>query len=521
MGREQVVRFGRMGLAGVVTVVALAACSGKDDAPAKPDAGQPADTQAQTDATADAAADAQALPEPVAAPAPLYNDTTVTAWAPGTVLALTDQPTRRGLRELRGLIHAHSPYSHDACDGDPFPGGKINQPCWEDFRRDFCTVRHDFVFLTDHPTHFAEYEFPDVLLYDPARGDQLYKDKAGQDFANLAFCKDWRPQFIFAGSESSESMPAGLHGHVGNKAERERFYGEQSKEAFDRLHQAGAVMLYAHTENRSDSDILDLPNDGFEMYNLHANLMKRLADAVTMAGVLTEPEEKMHPDLAMLGILWEDPIYLDRWASVLAKGGRRVTTLGSDCHRNSLPALLSDGERVDSYRRMMLWFSNHLLVTPEADGSVKPEALQTALLQRRLYGVFEAFGYAEGFDFVAAKPGTAGEQQVFEMGDVVPLVGGVTLQVRVPTVAKLAPGAELPVLTTRLLRATQQDGAGAWVEVARHIGPGVLQATVTEAGAYRAEVRIQPKHLKAWLGSQQQLADKEQVWVYANALYVE
>jgi hypothetical protein len=491
----------------------LGGCSDPAKKPASKDVG--VEDTAGTDVAVQT--DTAVGPPEVPSPLPLYQDVTWTSWSPGKVLALTDKPVRRGLRELRGLIHAHSPYSHDACDNEPFDkDGKINQACWEDFRRDFCQVRHDFVFLTDHPTHFAEHEFPDVLLYDKARGDQLYNDKSGQAFANQAFCQGFRPQLIFAGAESSESMPTGLHGHVGNQQDRQRFYNEQSKEAFDKLHDTGAVILYAHTENRSDADILDFPLDGFEMYNLHANLMTRLADAVAIAGVLLAEGETMHPDLAMLGIVYEDPIYLTRWASVLSQGAKRVTTMGSDCHRNSLPMLLADGERVDSYRRMMGWFSNHLLVTPQADGSVQPEALQAALKNRRLYGVFEVLGYPEGFDFVASKQ--AGDQQtVYEMGDVVPLSGGVTLQVRVPTVARLDPAVTAPELETRILKAT----ATGWQEVALHKGQGVLQVAVKEPGAYRAEVRLKAKHLLNWLGSKPDLADKQLVWIYANALYVQ
>ena len=41
---------------------------------------------------------------------------------------------------------------------------------------------------------------------------------------------------------------------------------------------------------------------------------------------------------------------------------RAVTTVGTDCHRNTFPQLLPDGERIDSYRRMMLW-TNDVLVS--------------------------------------------------------------------------------------------------------------------------------------------------------------
>ena len=44
-------------------------------------------------------------------------------------------------------------------------------------------------------------------------------------------------------------------------------------------------------------------------------------------------------------------------------GSAGVTTLGTDAHRNSLNFPWSDGERIDSWRRMNRWFSNHLLTT--------------------------------------------------------------------------------------------------------------------------------------------------------------
>ncbi|MCP4503633.1 MAG: hypothetical protein GY822_27185 [Deltaproteobacteria bacterium] len=82
-------------------------------------------------------------------------------------------------------------------------------------------------------------------------------------------------------------------------------------------------------------------------------------------------------DLTLLRIYTEDQRYLDTWSKVLARDVKRVTTMGSDCHRNTFPGLLPDGERMDSYRRMMSWFTNHLLIRAEDDGpSTTPTSKQ-------------------------------------------------------------------------------------------------------------------------------------------------
>src|SRR5688572_5888116 len=48
--------------------------------------------------------------------APIATDPT---WSPGTVFSSAKAPNARGLIDMRGLIHAHSVYSHDACDETP------------------------------------------------------------------------------------------------------------------------------------------------------------------------------------------------------------------------------------------------------------------------------------------------------------------------------------------------------------------------------------------------------------------
>ena len=450
----------------------------------------------------------------LAAPAPLYLAPTWPdeLWQPSRVLMAVTGPTRRGLIDARGIIHAHSAYSHDACDGKGFDeSGNINEPCVNDFRDDLCKVGHEFVMITDHSSHFREHPFPDVLLYRAAKGDKLV-ERDGKPVANRVACANGRWPLLLAGGETSASMPVGLEGHVpGDDAARASAYGDKTAEAYAKLKAQGAVVLIAHTEDWEADELVSMPLDGFEMYNLHANMVARMADALKLMTIALskEPNVAPHPDLSLLPLIWEDDRYLSRWGTVLAKGVKRVTTMGTDCHRNTLNYKIADNERVDSYRRMMLWFSNHLLVTPKADGSIDDRSLKDALRAGRLYGAFEVLGYPEGFDYAAVADG-----KIAEMGDTVSLAKGVELRVRMPKVAYLDPKVAAPVLRARVLKAVD----GGWQEVA--VGGGNLAFAVTEAGAYRAEVRMVPRHLLGWLGSLVEVAETEMVWIYANAIYV-
>ena len=399
-------------------------------------------------------------------------------WAPGTVYPSLPAANARGLLDLRGLIHAHSPYSHDACDGEPLIDGLPDPVCMEDLRRGLCQVQHDFAMFTDHDDSGGDTDFMDLLLHEPDRGDVLVS-RDGDPVASWAACPEpGKTTLIMAGMEAS-LMPVGLERHTDRRYDR-----QPTAEAVEVFKEAGAVVLLQHTEDWTVDQMVDLGVDGFEMFNLHANTVQGANQVLEMLFRVTEGRPGLpHPDLFIVPWISEDPRYLERWSQVLARGVRRVGTMGTDCHRNTFEALLEDGERGDSYRRMMMSFSNHLLVRPEGDGSWDDRHLKEALRAGRLYGVFELLGYAEGFDFVGQG------ETLAEMGDEVRLGDRVTLSVTQPQVRHLDQEVEMPALRTRLLRATE---AG-WVEVAA--GPGDLRVEVTEPGAYRAEVRMQPRHL--------------------------
>ncbi len=439
--------------------------------------------------------------------APMKDPPLPPPWQP-SVAYRTPATLKRGLLDRRGLIHAHSVHSHDACDGKPFTdAGTYDLDCNADFRRGVCQAGHDFVFLTDHPDSFTDVEFPDTLLYDAQAGDALVM-RNGQSTASWMKCPDAGPALLMAGAESDSMMPVGLEGHVADRAA----YSGDLPTHYDAVKAKGALALIAHPESMTVDALATLPIDGFEMYNLHAN---SLLNVGTLAELALQVDRKEfdgmpHPDLFLAAyVKFEDDRYLSTWGSVLARGVKRVTTLGTDCHRNTFPPLMQDGERVDSYRRMMLGFSNHVLVQARADGTWDDAELKAGLKAGRLYGAFEYLGYPVGFDAFATEDGVTRE-----IGETVSLAKKPKLTVVMPSVQNLDPKAEAPVLRARWLKAKD----GGWDVMAE--GAGNVDFTPTEAGAYRAEIRMVAKHLIPFVGRRRDFLKAERPWVYANAIYV-
>src|SRR5690606_20784677 len=125
-----------------------------------------------------------------------------------------------------------------------------------------------------------------------------------------------------------------------------------------------------------------------EIYNLHANVAPDIrhehlglppADFLGPLLEFANARLRMPPDLAVLAFLAENQPALDRWDALLAEGVRITGTAGCDAHENAIRTILADGERADSYRRMMIWVQNHLLVD-----DVTPEAIDEALTSGRV-----------------------------------------------------------------------------------------------------------------------------------------
>lgn len=441
---------------------------------------------------------------------PMKMEPPVARWSPGLVFRTERGPTARGFLDRKGLVHAHSIYSHDACDGQPKnDAGVYDVDCLADFRRDLCKAQHDFVFLTDHGDSFIDNEFPDVLLYRPAEGDTLVTHGAGPT-ANRLACPNADPVLVMAGTETGGGMPVGLERHAGTPATRRASYGKDEF-AIAAAKDAGAVALVAHTEDYTPEELVSLPLDGFEMFNLHRNTLQNVgiaAELVIGKVSMGDFEGLPHPDAFFTAFNLDDQTYLSTWGTVFARGVKRVTTMGTDCHRNTFRDKLQDGERIDSYRRMMIMFSNHLLV--RADAEVDDRALKEALRARRLYGTFEFLGTPDGFDFFATEGA-----QTKEIGDSVSLAAGASLEVKTPRVRDLDPSAPAPAITTRLFRAKE----GGWDEVASTTEP-TLRHVPTQPGVYRVEVRMVPSHLKPHIGKRSDFVRAERPWVMTNAIWV-
>jgi hypothetical protein len=401
----------------------------------------------------------------------------------------------------RGIVHSHSPYSHDACDDEPFIGGVRNEQCYRECREGMCLTAQDFVFLTDHDDLFAEYEYPEVLLYK--EGDLLI-ERGGKPVANRLQCPGGSQVIVAAGTET-EMMPIGLEHHVGETiAERRAAYNASGPEAVRALQDAGALVFLQHTEGWDIDTILSLPIDGIECFNLHYNLLQNVGAALEMLVALDEdPDSVPIPELGIITVFVENHLDLERWA-IASLERPTPAIIATDVHRNTFPAPTWDGERIDSFRRMMHWFSNYVLVPP---GELDDRILKEAIAKGRMYGGFDYLGYPVGFDF----HGEAGGN-VYEMGDHPP--DGVELIVTLPEVYKLDPDATPPTVTGRILKARDD---GTWEEV--DSGDGDLACTAGP-GVYRAEVRTVPRHLKEWLGSESRRWLVEYIWIYSNPIYV-
>lgn len=436
-------------------------------------------------------------------PKPPGFEWTPGAWHPGDYSATPRAPNARGFLDRKGLVHAHSVNSHDACDGNPRPNGVPDPVCLAELKKAFCATKLDFSFMTEHSESLNDIDFRDVLL------SETYVERGGAPVAGWSACEGSDPVMVLAGGEYGSPigplMPVGIERHIGPTAqERQAAYGGQTADAINQVKSIGGVSLVAHTEDWTVENLTTLPLDGFEMFNLHANAIAGASELIGLLGKIDDEGVRLpHPDLVFVSVVNEDPAYLSRWGSVLARGAKRVTTMGSDCHRNTFRQILADGDRVDSYRRVMGWFSNHLLVQPGPDGKWDDLLLKEALRSGRLYGVFDMLGSPVGFEYYSGAS---------EMGAEVAV--GATLHVSVPALDRLDPKVEAPVITARLLRAKE----GGWDVVAT--STSAIDHVADTAGAYRAEIRIKPRHLKPYLGDEEAIAEADLIWIYGNAIYV-
>lgn len=472
-------------------------------------------------------------------------------------------PAQRGWIETSGILHLHSPWSHDACDDDPLDtNGQPKAWCLADLRADMCSAPHTFYNLTDHRTHMADQPFEDLFHVDAAAGDRLLYTADGGILANEITCDAGptpRKIWLTVGLEGSHNMPIGLSDHL----EDPDLYGvgfgdgtdlELQLAEIDAVHTRGGLAMLAHAEEDDVTveRLLELGLDGLELYNAHSNIGTLIdthpLKAMKLEGWLPGAEDAPESDylaLLMFPNMAQEP--RQKWDRVLPL--RELNgVIGTDVHQNvflptaycSIPELartcerlarklpntvayleeggpvpLADGDRLDSYLRMFRWFSNHVWVrelgiTPALD----------ALAVGRGQVVFDILGRPEGWDLVA----TLDHQTYAEQGAVVSWRPGWTLHAVLPTLG--ATDTRGDVWTPE-----QQAQAEIRARVLKIDVNGVEEvATLTEArpsvdlpveepAVYRMEVLIRPHHLEPLLGAQPQLAHREYDWVWTNPLY--
>ena len=421
----------------------------------------------------------------------------------------------------RGIVHLHSPYSHDACDDDPRPGGAPNEPCLAHLRDALCTTKIDYANLTDHDDTMADEEFTTLFSM---RGTDTTVMRGANQIASRIHCADGHTVQVTIGGEN-DLMPIMLDRHVtGSVSERHAIYNGNDAAASAAFRDAGGLVWVAHTESKEISTLREVEPDGIEVYNLHANIDPNIREqylgldsASAIAGAVEFADTNAghpEPDLAVLAFLTPNQPAIAKWQTLLGEGRHIAITAGSDAHENALPIMLADGERGDSYRRVMRWFGNIALVTDPTDVDQVKAALRTG----RNYAVFEILGTPDGFDTYVTGGGTT-----YELGSTVPSTGTPVLHVDIPVVRGLDPSLPLPAIVAKVFWI---DRAGVVQQVANVDGQissnGQVNVNLGAPGAYRVEITMVPRHLGPYLHDLgTEMAEVELPWIYTSPFYVE
>ena len=448
-------------------------------------------------------------------------------WKGGHITTQAELSSIRGMHPHRGIAHLHSPWSHDACDGDGLPNGAPDEECLADLRIGLCSTAMDFAYLTDHPAYAADQAWDELLL---ARDNDtlLFDDETGSPHAISIDCDAvdgatiteghsvlWMPGF------EDELMPVGLHQHASaDLTEADAIYNEASADSIAAEQAAGGIVFMAHSEGKEIDTLQELVAaglNGIEIFNLHAMFdpEKRTEDLgldgtgwITDIQPFTSDDGTAEPDLFFLGVHQEQTVSIEKW-DALHQTTSVIGLAGTDAHQNVLPIELRDGDRGDSYRRMMRWFSNILLVDATgAEGQTTPQDLDEALSAGRLYVAFEVLGTPTTVDFHYETD--AGD--IVEMGSTVTGSGGEsmgTLHVACPTLSASSPqGPNSPAIAVSVFR-----NGELWQEDCGNFA-------VADAGVYRIRVDIVPHHLEPFLGDDPDPWIKTYPWVYSNPIYV-
>lgn len=413
----------------------------------------------------------------------------------------------RGMVPLRTIVHLHSPLSHDACDSAGYVDGALDEACLDDLRAALCRTAVDVAWVTDHPDHAATLPWESRLPSRP--GDTLLTGEDGGAIGFTVACDEPERAPIWLPGSEDALMPVGLRRTVHPDLTTEHWLlNERSPEAIAAFRDAGSVVFVNHTEGYERDELLALQDAGVagvEVFNLHAAFDPRIRGAdlgLDPAGWLqdvspfTLGEGTAEPDLFVLGVLDRQEPSIAHWDAMSARG-RTVGVVGTDAHQNVMPIPLRDGERGDSFRRMLRWMSNVVLAEART-----PEAAQAALAAGRSYVLFDILGTPTGLDVhLEAADGT-----IHELGADAPTG---ELVVGCPSLAAQSPrGEAAPEITVQVLRDGEPWASGC----GRH--------RIDTSGSYRVEVTMIPHHLAPFLGEAPDVWMKPYQWVYTNPIRV-
>ena len=373
--------------------------------------------------------------------------------------------------------------------------------------------RIDVAFLSDHPTHADEAPLAERLL--ERDGDELVLSDEGQPVGAWLACPDGHRTLMLPGVEG-DLMPFALEADVPEAR------SSRTPESVAALKAAGGVVWQAHTEERTYVELEPLGLDGIELYQLQANLDPGIReeflglDPLSYLGDIAPfffPETQdlvapPHPDLAPLGFVeLNEPSTV--MLEALGQTQRIAISGGTDAHQNVFNTDGPDGERIDSYRRMMRWFNTRLRV----ELPLTPDSAREALREARTQVVFEVFGTPQGFDFRAEQGDTT-----HEIGAEIQLADGLPrLKVELPELDPRSPrSASVPDVRGLLYRATPEGR-----ELVQDWTEGSLEVVADVPGVYRVEVWITPLHLEPYLGELgPQFLEEPVPWVLTGAFFV-
>jgi hypothetical protein len=390
----------------------------------------------------------------------------------------------------------------------------LDEACLADLREALCVTRMDYAALTDHDTTMADEPWGPELFLERGVDEPVM---AGADLVSSRLvCDDGRRVLVSVGGEN-DLMPIMLDRHPeGDVPTRHAIYNAIDAAAVAAYRASGGLAWIAHSESKDLQLLRDLGLDGMEVYNLHAAVDPNIRPdylGLDAGGGITAVLEfaGMHdddpePDLGVLPLLFENTPSVEKWHSLLGEGRRMAVTAGTDAHQNVLNVSFRDGERGDSYRRMIRWLNNVALVADREDAA----GIEAAFAAGRLFVLFEILGTPEGFD--ARLVTTGGD---LELGGETPAAEAVSIEVTTPTVHGLDPRLPAPEIRTVIRRVD----AGGVTEVGG--GTGQVSAAATTPGAYLVEVRIVPHHHAPYLRSLgPAYSEAEYVWIQASPFYV-